>query len=411
MSQAVTNGVDGFIMTTALKKLRKLKKRTKVIPGGTSAAKTYSIIPILIDEAIKIPNSEISIVSESVPHLRRGSLKDFLKIMKVTGRYNEDNYNKTQLTYTFSNGSYIEFFSADQEEKIRGPRRNTLYCNEVNNLSFDTYYQLAIRTSRSIWLDFNPSNEFWVYKECPASDQDTEWLTLTYKDNEGLPQSIKEEIEKAMHKAYFDPYGNISDPKNVKNAYWDNFWRVYGLGQLGSLEGVIFNNWTIIDEIPKEAKLVGIGLDWGFSNDETAAVEMYEYGDKYVLNQIIYKKGLLNSEIAAMLPKGVKIWADSAEPKSIEELKRLELNIAPVVKGKDSVVYGIQLMQQQDYLVTASSVDGIKELRQYAWDEDKFGNKLNKPVDALNHFCDASRYVTMMTVGKVKRKAVFGWDD
>ena len=218
-------GVDGFKYTTSIKKLRKLTKRTKVIPGGSSAGKTFSILPILIDKAIKTANLEISVVSESIPHLRKGAIKDFLKIMRVTGRYVDAKWNRTLLTYYFANGSYIEFFSADQDDKVRGPRRNILYINECNNLKFETYHQLAIRTSLEIWLDFNPSHEFWVYNEL-NDDEDVEWLTLTYKDNEGLPESIVKELEKAKYKAYHDPEGDINDESNIKSKYWANWWRV-----------------------------------------------------------------------------------------------------------------------------------------------------------------------------------------
>jgi len=410
MQQAVS-AIDGFVYTTAIKKLRKLKKRTRVIPGGSSAGKTFGIIPLLIDEAIKNPMTEISIVSESVPHLRKGALKDFLKIMKLTGRYIDENYNKTQLTYTFSNGSYIEFFSADQEDKVRGPRRHILYVNECNNLTFETYHQLAIRTSKYIWLDFNPSNEFWAYTEC-KEDEDTEWLTLTYKDNEGLPDSIKREIEKSRDKGFIDPEGNIHDEKNIKNKFWANWWKVYGLGLLGSLEGVIFGNWEIIPDIPEGAVFVGSGLDFGYTNDPTAVVDIYIYGSKRIADLRCYKTGLLNSAIVDVLKTGDTppiVYADSAEPKSIAEIKKADVNIHPVMKGKDSIMYGVQIMQQQDYLITSRSVELIKELRQYSWDVDKNGVKLNKPAGGFDHAIDGFRYHEMMSIGKKKRKASFGW--
>ena len=171
---------------------------------------------------------EISVVSESVPHLRKGALKDFLKIMKATGRYIDKNYNRTLLTYTFSNGSYIEFFSVDNEERVRGPRRNILYMNEANNIRFDTYHQLAIRTSHEIWIDFNPSNEFWAHEELSEKDNnDVEWLTLTYKDNEALPQTIVEELEKARTKGFYNPLlpiDKLFNEANIKNQYWSNWW-------------------------------------------------------------------------------------------------------------------------------------------------------------------------------------------
>lgn len=382
-----------FVYTTAIRKLRTLKKRVKVVPGGTSAGKTFGIIPILIDQAIKEPRLEISIVSESIPHLRKGAMKDFLKIMKDTGRYIDKNWNRTFLTYSFTNGSYIEFFSADQEDKVRGPRRNILYINECNNISFDTYHQLAIRTSLSIWLDFNPSNEFWAYTEL-KEDEDVEWLTLTYKDNEGLPESIVKEIEKARTKA-------------KTSKYWENWWNVYGLGLLGSLEGVIFNNWSQIDNIPAEAKLVGSGLDFGYTNDPTSLIDVYEWNGKRILNERIYRQGLVNADIAPYCTKNIIVYADSSEPKSIEEIRRFGVMIKGVTKGADSITFGIQVMQSQEYLVTANSTNLIKELRQYCWDTDKTGKKLNKPIDKWNHAIDAVRYHEMESIGLVKNFFTF----
>ena len=331
--------------------------------------------------------------------------------MRLTGRYIDDSYNKTQLIYTFANGSYIEFFSADQEDKVRGPRRHILYINECNNLTFETYHQLAIRTSKFIWLDFNPSNEFWAYTEC-KEDEDTEWLTLTYKDNEGLPDSIKREIEKARDKAFFDPEGNIHDEKNTKNKFWKNWWLVYGLGLLGSLDGVIFGNWDTVQEIPEGSKFIGSSVDFGYTNDPTAIVDIYTYGAKRVVDLRCYATGMLNNAIADVLnqsPVPPIVYCDSAEPKSRDEIKKHGVNIHSVIKGKDSIMYGIQIMQQQDYLVTARSVELIKEFRQYCWDTDKDGVKLNKPAGGLDHGLDSLRYHEMMSIGRGKRKAVFGW--
>lgn len=390
--------VKGFKHTSAIKKLRKLKKRTKIIPGGTSAGKTYGILPVLIDRAAKTPLLEISVVSESIPHLRKGALKDFLKIMKATGRYVDKNYNRTLLTYTFANGSYIEFFSADQEDKVRGPRRNILYINECNNIDFETYHQLAIRTSHEIWLDFNPSNEFWVYTEL-QDDPDVEWLTLTYKDNEALADSIVREIEKARLKAYYDPDGDINDEKNIKNTFWDNWWKVYGLGLLGSLEGVIFSNWKQIPSIPTGARLIGSGMDFGFTNDPTTVIDIYEWEGKRILDERCYRTGLLNAQIVEYVNNSVDTYADSADPKSIAELNTLGCKrVLPAQKGPDSIVYGIQIMQGQEYLVTQGSTNLIKELRTYCWEKDKAGKATNKPIDAFNHAIDAVRYHESMTI-------------
>lgn len=390
--------VSGFTHTTAISKLRRLRKRVKVVPGGTSAGKTFGILPVLIDRAARVPMMEISVVSESIPHLRKGALKDFLKIMKATGRYINDNYNRSYLTYTFSNGSYIEFFSADQEDKVRGPRRNILYVNECNNISFETYHQLAIRTSHEIWLDFNPSNEFWAYTEL-KDDDDVEWLTLTYKDNEALPESIVREIEKAKIKAYYDPGGDIDDERNIKSVFWDNWWKVYGLGRLGSLEGVIFTNWKQIAELPPEARRIGSGLDFGYTNDPTGIVDVYKWNEYRILDERCYKTGLVNAQVAEYLDKDVNTYADSAEPKSIAELNIMGYRrVEGAVKGPDSIVYGVQIMQSQKYLVTARSTNLIKELRSYCWDKDKDGKALNKPIDKFNHLIDAVRYHESMTI-------------
>jgi phage terminase large subunit len=374
-----------FKRTTATNKVLGLKNRVKIIQGGTSASKTYSILAVLINKALSIHGIEISIVAETIPHLRRGALKDFLKIMKWTGRFFEDRFNKSLLRYEFANGSVIEFFSADDSSKLRGARRDILYINECNNVTFDAYNELAIRTRKEVYLDFNPANEFWVHTEL-KDEPDSDFLILTYKDNEALDQSIVEQIEKNRDKA-------------KTSSYWANWWKVYGEGQLGMLEGVVFSNWKIIDTIPKEARLLGIGLDFGYTNDPTAIIEIYAYNGQRIVNQLVYQTGLVNSEIAKRLPKNVIVYADSSEPKSIEEIRRLGITIKGVTKGKDSINYGIDVMQRQDYLVTSQSVDLIKELRSYIWDTDKTGRRLRKPIDFNNHAIDALRYHEMETLG------------
>ena len=369
-----------FIVTTALKKLLRLEKRIKVVRGGTSASKTFSILPILIDRAIKTPNLEISVVSESIPHLRRGALKDFLKIMMALGRYNDNQFNKSTLKYTFGNGAYIEFFSVDQPDKLRGARRNVLYVNECNNVDFDSYYQLAIRTSGEIWLDYNPSSLFWVDREI-INQEDVDFITLTYLDNEALPETIVKEIESAKVKA-------------ETSSYWANWWQVYGLGLTGSLEGVCIPDWQEIN-LPTEARLLCYGMDWGYSNDPTSLIAMYKYNDAYIFDELIYQKGLLNSDISDLLKTNSVndiVYADSAEPKSIAELNSYGHNVLPVSKGRDSIVYGINLINQNKVYVTSRSKNLINELRNYIWMTDKQGNKLNRPIDAYNHAIDAMRY-------------------
>jgi phage terminase large subunit len=373
------------IITTAIRKIEALKKRIKIIQGGTSAGKTYGILPILITKAATYPKTEISVVAETIPHLRRGALKDFLRIMKDTGRYFDERFNKSLLRYEFANGSYIEFFSADDSSKLRGARRDVLYINECNNVTFESYNELSIRTKKAIYLDFNPANEFWVHTEL-KDEQDSDFLILTYKDNEALDNSIVQQIEKNRLKA-------------ETSAYWSNWWRVYGLGEIGMLEGVIFSNWKTIDILPKEANLIGIGLDFGYTNDPTAIIEIYNYNGTRIINELKYQTGMLNSDIANALPKHVPVYADSSEPKSIEEIKRYGITIKGVTKGKDSINYGIDVMQRNEYLVTSNSTNLIKELRAYCWDTDKQGTRLNKPIDTNNHGIDALRYHEMETLG------------
>jgi phage terminase large subunit len=372
--------MNDFIVTTAIKKLSKLHKRNRVVQGGTSAGKTFGIIPLLIDHAIKNPNKEISIVSESIPHLRRGALKDFLKIMMVTGRYIDGQFNKSILKYQFTNGSYIEFFSIESADKLRGARRNILYVNEANNIPFDAYNQLAIRTNEIIWIDFNPTSSFWAHTEL-QNQEDTDFIKLTYKDNEALPDTIIKDIEKAKVKA------NTS-------SYWKNWWTVYGLGEIGSLEGACIQDWKQM-ALPNEARLLCYGMDFGYSNDPTTLIAMYKYNNSFIFDEVIYKKGMLNSEISGLLKSNSVqeiIYADSAEPKSIAELNSYGHTVLPCLKGRDSIVYGINLINQNEIYITPSSVHLIKELQNYIWLKTKDGETLNKPIDAYNHCIDAMRY-------------------
>ena len=377
--------MSDFQVTTALKKLNAITTRKKIIQGGTSAGKTYNIIPLLINKAISEPKTEISIVSESVPHLRRGALKDFIKIMIATGRFRGSNYNKAHLKYTFSNGSYIEFFSVDQDDKLRGARRDVLYVNEANNISFESYNQLAIRTKGDIWIDFNPTSRFWAHTEVLPAD-DASLIILTYKDNEALPKTIVNELLQARDKALSG------------NSYWKNWWNVYGLGMIGNLEGACIKNWERIKELPKEARLLCYGMDFGYSNDPTTLIGLYKYNNRYIFHELIYQTKLLNRDISDRLKElGVDrydvIFADSAEPKSIAELNHLGHMVMPCIKGKDSIVYGINLINQQDKVyVTEQSENLINELQSYVWMKDKEGQTINKPVGGNDHCIDSMRY-------------------
>jgi phage terminase large subunit len=360
--------------------------RKKVIQGGTSAGKTLAILAVLIDIAAK-KKTEISVVSESIPHLRRGAIKDFAKVMQWTGRWVADRWNKTLLTYNFANGSIIEFFSADSEARLRGARRQVVYINEANNIDFESYYQLAIRTSEAIYIDFNPTHEFWAHTEV-LPEQDAELIILTYNDNEALPDTIKRDIE-------------LNRTKAETSAYWANWWKVYGLGQVGTLQGAIYEDFEVVEGIDvSRAKFVALGLDWGFSNDPTALVAIYRQGDCLLIQELLYSTGLTNQDIADKLrslgiTRAWEIVADSAEPKSIEEIYRLGFNIKPAEKGPDSVRNGIDILKRFKLQVTKDSTNLIKELRSYTWATDKEGKNTGVPIDSFNHACDAMRYVAL----------------
>ena len=366
--------------TQATRKLAKLRQRIKVVAGGTSAGKTISILTILIEKCqLDTTPTLTSVVSESFPHLRRGAMRDFLSIMQEHGYFKDDRWSKTDYTYTFETGSKLEFFSADQPSKVRGPRRDRLFLNECNNIPYEAFDQLEVRTKSEIWLDYNPTSEFWYYTEVkPHREHD--FVTLTYKDNEALDPNIVASIE--SHKA---------------NKAW---WTVYGLGQLGEVEGKIYRDWHIVDDVPHEARLERRGLDFGYSADPAAIVGVYYYNGGYILDQELYRKGMHNKDIADVinnLPQPhTLVVADSAEPKSVDEVSMYGVNIVGVEKkgygGKSFLPATINYVQDQRISMTKRSVDLIREYRNYMWKFDKDGHQLDVPEGGNDHALDAARY-------------------
>lgn len=372
-----TESKNSFIYTTAIKKIRNLDKFVKGIQGGTSAGKTFGILPILIDIGARYSMSEISVVAESIPHLKRGAIKDFKKIMVQTGRWNPNNWNASDYKYTFYNGSVIEFFSADNDAKLRGARRDYLYMNECNNMTFHAYTELASRTKKGIYLDWNPTNEFWFHTELQG-DSDVDFLVINYLDNEACPDSALNFILKAKEKA-------------TTNPYWDNWYRVYGLGELGKLEGAIYQNWEVGEF--QEIDVPIYGQDYGFSIDPTTLVKVSidKANEIIYAKELLYQKGLNTKDIytvtSLQVDKGLVI-GDSAEPRLISELKGLGLNIKEAVKGQGSITAGISLIQGYKMIIDKDSHNLIKELNNYCWLE----SKSKTPIDDYNHLLDALRY-------------------
>jgi phage terminase large subunit len=361
-----------MLVTTATKKISKLRKRIRGISGGTSASKTVSILMWLIDYCQTHPGEIVSVVSESFPHLKRGAIRDFQNIMEQHGYWNVSDWNKTDFTYKFGT-TKLEFFSADQPGKVRGPRRQVLFINEANNISYDTYTQLEVRTSKIIWLDWNPVSEFWWYDEV-APNHDHDFLKLTYRDNEGLAKTVVDAIE--------------------VRKYNKNWWKVYGLGELGEAEGRIYIDWKTVGETPHEARLERYGLDFGYSNDPTAIVAIHYYNGGYILDEIAYQKGLSNKQISDIIMNhpSALVVADSAEPKSIDEIQSYGISIIGAKKGQDSVNQGIQYVQDQRISVTKRSTNILKEYRNYLWQTDKEGKIINTPDVIFNHAMDSIRY-------------------
>ena len=366
-----------YVITTALHKIIALNKRIRIIQGGTSASKTISIIQYLIDKAQTDKTATLtSIVSESIPHLKRGALRDFKRIMQEHGYWNDNRWNATDSIYKFETGSEIEFFSADNADKLRGGRRDRLFLNEANNMTFDAFEQLEVRTKELIFIDYNPTCEFWALTDVMGKRDDVDFLILTYKDNEGLSQEIINSIEQR---------------KNRKG-----WWKVYGEGQLGEVEGKIYKDWQIIDEIPHEARLERRGLDFGYTNDPSSLTDIYRYNGGFIFDEQIFQKGLSNKQIAdailALENPQILVVADGAEPKSIDEIKLYGVNIIAAQKGPGSVNQGIQFVQDQRISVTKRSVNIIKEYRNYLWQTDKNGKIINIPEQGFDHSMDSIRY-------------------
>lgn len=372
--------------TTALNKIEAtLYEPTfyKVIQGGMSAGKTFAIITLLIGYCQSYADALVTVVGLSYPHLEAGSIRDFTKIMKEANLWNGDLWNKSAKTYSFPNGSVLEFKSIDRMS-ARGPRRDVLFVNEANGISYEVFQELAGRTKDFVIIDFNPSAKFWAHEELVEGlASDTTYITLTYLDNEAL--SARE-------------VANIENRKPKPGEEPSNWWIVYGLGQIGTLEGNVYSGWqeTTADTISENGKLIRYGLDFGFSNDESALVAVYEMPDgKLGLIEKLFKRGILGSQYGGYLHRlevdpNVLIVADAARPEIIAEIQKEGFRCVGADKNAGSVLRGIDRVSQRQIVYCGDNLK--REYLSYAWRKKRSGEILDEPEDGNDHLMDALRY-------------------
>jgi phage terminase large subunit len=365
------------------KHLENSKAKIVVEQGGTRSGKTFNILLwIIFSYCQRNEGKIITICRKTYPALRGTVMRDFLTILKDYEIYSEDDHSKTASEYRL-NGNTIEFISLDMPQKIRGRKRDLLFANEANELTFEDWQQLLFRTNEKVIIDFNPSEEFhWIYDHV-LPRKDVEFYQTTYKDNPFLGAEIKSEIERL---------------KEID----ENYWRVYGLGERGQAKSLVYT-FSTTKEIPKEAKLVSYGLDFGYSSDPTSLVRTYILDDNMYVDELLYRTGMTNQDIANEmkvlgLDRSNEIFADSAEPKSIEEIYRMGWNVKPTIKG--SINIGIDIIRRYKLIATENSFNLIKELRNYKYIEDKNGLLTNRPVDNFNHALDALRYSVVNKISK-----------
>lgn len=391
-------------VTQVYEKTVEASKQYKLIlhEGGSRSSKTWSVFHFFLGKAIQGECITVTIVRDKLTWIKSTLLKDFQEITKAMElEVTPDiNINRPEQTY-YINGSEFAFYGLDYAEKLHGRTQDWFWMNEVMECAKKHFDQLEMRTKVGGILDYNPYDDMhWVFDL--QKREDVCVIKSTMLDNPFLPQSIRNKI------LSYEPTN-----ENIARGTADEFmWQVYGLGNKARLQGTIFNNWDIVDDIPVDAKLLGMGLDFGYTNDPTAVVEVYQYNNELYLNEILYETGLLNTDIAQrmrdMNVNGMTdIFADSSEPKSIEEIRQQGFYIRPVDKGSDSINFGIDLMKSYKMHLTKKSINLEMELRRYKWAEDRTGRILNKPVDAFNHGVDAVRYAVMMLLGNQPQIQIF----
>ena len=363
--------------TNVFNKAYRSKTRITCLQGGTRSSKTYSLCQLFIVKCLEDTGRTFTIVRKTLPALKGTAYRDVLNILKDMELYSEENHNKSELSYLL-NGNLIEFISVDQPQKIRGRKRDYLWLNEANELTYEDWTQLILRTTEQIYLDYNPSDPYsWIYEKVQTRD-DCTFIKSTYKANPFLDEDTIAEIERLKD---IDP----------------DYWRVYGLGEIGSIQTMIFRNFNLVDDV--QGKLIGYGLDFGFTNSPTALVEVRQLDDNLYIKELLYEKRLTNTDLANKLKEfGIsrqsEIIGDSAEPKSIEEIYRQGFNIKPAKKGA-GIHLGLDIMRRYKLHITKDSLNAIKEFRGYKWSTDKNGDVLNTPVKVNDHLIDATRYLCL----------------
>jgi phage terminase large subunit len=357
-----------------------LDSKTKIIveQGGTRSGKTYNILLFIIFHYCQTNTGKtITICRKTFPAVRSSVMRDFIDILKQHGKYNEENHNKSNSEYNLD-GNLVEFISVDQPQKIRGRKREFLFINEANELSYEDWQQLIFRTTEKVVLDYNPSDEYhWIYDKVLNRD-DVEFYKTTYKDNKFLDDSIVKEIERL---------------KETDEQYW----QIYGLGEKGISKATIFN-YVEVPHIPYDAELVSYGADAGYTNDPSTLVSVYKKEHNIYIKEHLYRTMMTTRDISEVLKQEVTnrnpVYFDAAEPRLIDELRRMGHNIQPSLKGRDSINAGIDLLKRFKIHITSDSNNAIQEFRNYKWQEDRSGKLTNKPVDKNNHIIDAVRYAT-----------------
>jgi phage terminase large subunit len=363
------------------------------LQGGTRSSKSYSAVQYLIVKALEEAGLAISIVRKSFPSLRISTLRDFKGIMRDLDLWDENNWKASENAYTFDNGSMIEFLSIQDGERRKGSKRDYLFVDEITELDYEDYFQLSIRTTKKIIVAFNPNIPAtnWIFTQL-ATHPEAQTYISTYNDNPFLDETLVREIE-------------------LLKTTSPSYWKIYGEGQVGIVDGLVFDNVNVIDYIPENAELLGYGVDFGFTNDETALVALFRTEEGILFDEICYMKGLLSNQIANMIRGAytkygtAQVIADSADPRLIDEIFRSGgVNIKPAIKGPDSIMTGIDTMKQQKIFLTKSSKNLIDEFYGYVWAKDKNEQLTNQPDGRYpDHGIDAARYVASWFLSTKKK--------